>query len=381
MAESENAAAAQNDEPCDEGARPLLLRVKRRRGDAATEEIILATAQARADPKRMRMDEILMQQFGCMGVSGSSSTAAAQAEPEPQRRTRFRKVRTVDLTAFQGKTPQQVNEMLRAWSLVGHAAGPSPREEGDGEGATPRSTSGGSARAGAKAAKPGGSRTPVMRDLARQLSMSARYTQVRSKRLSRGMSAEAAESESALGDAFALYDIVCTDVDEGRSGERDARRRAAKEAAAKAAAEGAILMNYMPMISEYLAATGAAALPPAAGPSGAGDGSAGDDEFVYDVYVPVEGGGEEGGDVPVVEVEDVDDLFWQDPEGEDHDSEDSNAESYYANSYPDDEDGDSSDDDGGGEDWCCPAPAGVPSGRRQPGQSGGGRDGERWDDE
>ncbi|KAG1657940.1 hypothetical protein FOA52_000971 [Chlamydomonas sp. UWO 241] len=140
-------------------------------------------------------------------------------------------------------------------------------------------------------------------------------------------------------------------------------------------------MNYMPMISEYLAATGAAALPPAAGPSGAGDGSAGDDEFVYDVYVPVEGGGEEGGDVPVVEVEDVDDLFWQDPEGEDHDSEDSNAESYYANSYPDDEDGDSSDDDGGGEDWCCPAPAGVPSGRRQPGQSGGVRDGERWDDE
>ena len=135
------------------------------------------------------------------------------------------------------------------------------------------------------------------------------------------------------------YDFICTDVDDGPSAEIRAaakaeRKRQAQERARRAAAEGAILMNCLPMVSEYLKEAGMGPLPAAeveeaarglpAGENGSGvvveggdqDGAAaGDkdddgDDFVYDVYVPVEEGGE-GGEasadgVPVLEVRECD---------------------------------------------------------------------------
>ena len=104
----------------------------------------------------------------------------------------------------------------------------------------------------------------AMRDLAKQLSSTARYTQVRRKRGGGGTAsggggggdsssfAAAPAGSSEGGGAYFLYDIVCTDVDDGtgeaRAAAKAERRQQAQERARRAAAEGAILMNYLPMV-------------------------------------------------------------------------------------------------------------------------------------
>jgi hypothetical protein len=61
-------------------------------------------------------------------------------------------------------------------------------------------------------------------------------------------------SGTASSSGFHLYDIVCTDVDEGPDAAlKEERKRKGREQAAlkaeKAAEEGTILMNYLPMVS------------------------------------------------------------------------------------------------------------------------------------
>ena len=81
------------------------------------------------------------------------------------------------------------------------------------------------------------------------------------------------------------------------------------------------------------------------------------------------------------QVEDQDDLFFEDPVSE-HDSDDSNAESYYANSYPDEDScGGGSDRDEEDEEerreWCHVVARGSGAGRAVVRAAAG----ERWDDE
>lgn len=77
--------------------------------------------------------------------------------------------------------------------------------------------------------------------------------QVRSRRHAARAEQQEQQEREALQSAFHIYDLVCTDVDEGAAAARVERRRQAKERAAKAASEGAILMNYMPMVGTWQA--------------------------------------------------------------------------------------------------------------------------------
>eukprot|EP00798_Chlamydomonas_sp_ICE-L_P004890 gene4890-34656_t len=213
-------------------------------------------------------------------------------------------------------------------------------------------------------------------------------------------------SRTPLKEMFTLYDIVCNGISEEEevAAEEAARARAAraKEERAEqhrreqkmAAEQGTLMVNFMPMVREFLTeeisaltsqhkgstpqapprtfkrpgqksapvaavqAMQAQPLSEAELPGSCPEASAeqsDDEDFVYDVYVPVDdldaGGTEQDTimkdwDIPVVEVEEEydDGGFWDlDPDllaalaAVDHDSEDSNAESFYANSYPDDD--------------------------------------------
>ncbi|GAX78490.1 hypothetical protein CEUSTIGMA_g5929.t1 [Chlamydomonas eustigma] len=419
--------------------KPTYLRIKRRRGDAVTDDLILATAAPRIDPKRLRLDEVLLQMSG-MGVSAGSSCLPSMEPPQSAQRftkkQRFRRVKTVEMSAFQVTSEQDLHHLFTTPSTANEdrsftaalKPGPQASEYVNIHTSLPAETD-----SNKEELVPDG--TLAMRSNARQISASARYKQVQQRRTimmsgrGREMKLAGSNNESSgyalasLSSGFHLYDIVCTDVDEGVAASvREERKRLGKEQAAlkakQAAEEGTILMNYLPMVKEYLQAHNqelllqsqealTKGLPDDAIrssiepdimqediPAECVDQGSNDEEFVYDVYcLAEEGEFDEAEGVPVVEVEDLDDPFLEAAADADHDSEDSNAESYYANSYPDDE---SSRDDEyePEEDWCYVSrpmggAASVNKSRNGLGAGnqyypGGKRStaaGERWDDE
>lgn len=116
-------------------SKPTILRIKRRRGVAAPEEIILEATSA----KRMRPVDILAAQLASMGVEGAASSAE-QPIMEVKRRRRFQIVRTVAHSEFHSKSGDDLLQLLSA-----------PKDAVDG--AAPRSAVKGAAESCAEAGR------------------------------------------------------------------------------------------------------------------------------------------------------------------------------------------------------------------------------------
>jgi hypothetical protein len=336
-------AAPADPPPVPAAAAPPLrvVRVKRKRDVEAPDDLVVEGLAAPAAKRPLH------EALSGLGLAPGAGGAAEAAAAPP---ARFRRVSTLSAAQLGGLSAEALDALLRA---------------------------------GRKRGADGGAPPPPQQPARRK---AARYEQVRRVRgLTLFERTEAAPDP--LRAARGVYDVVAHGAEEASPAP------ASPTAAAAAAAEEALLCNYLPMVREYLAASGggvsaARSAAAAAAAASADEGAeGGDGDYVYDLYVAGEesaaGGGagadadgadadeaarwwelHRAGAAPAVRV--VDDGLWLVEEAPDAPGsggsggdEDSNAEGHYANSYPDEDAGGSSSDGGG---WSSSSASGSEGG-------------------
>ncbi|KAI3428726.1 hypothetical protein D9Q98_007550 [Chlorella vulgaris] len=325
--------AGQADAVVAPSARLRLIRVKRKRGSEAPDDLVV---EGLGVPGK-RANTSLSSAMGGLGLEGPETGAGSTAEAAdeaavsndtsadaPARRPqRYRKLSTLSATQLRAMDQQQLHNLLVS----------GVRQEQEGR----RRVGVKAGSLAASAAEPSAERT----EQRLQAGQSARYEHIRRRR---GLSAFSIteQAEDPLQQLAAVYDVVRHEPLEQEPGELDSeQRRAGNSAAAASAAvqrhhrqleqpraaaqqqrrpsraqravqqydEGTLICNYLPMIRQYLESQGrhmpeprpAQQQQPPAGSSGGQGGLAGmeegddeagsDSEYVYDLYAAAEGWG------------------------------------------------------------------------------------------
>lgn len=284
-----SSASTQQTAGSQDEARPMMVRIKRKRLQPPIEALWLEVSER---PSKRLEAELLA--FSLNDSDTTSSDKAVESKPSM---LLFHHVDTV--TSFGSEETTRVDSLLRKF----HNDSDKDRHR---------------SWVKSKHGKP----LTTSREKHQELASKARFEQVWRSR-------KGATKQDNLSELFHLYDIVRVDLDANllEKHEREAEL-----------AENRLLQDFLPLFKEYLPSVAAEVESSTTTSFVVKE----QDDYVYDVYALREGavGGEAERDIldyPMIQVIDDEQSGWGSSEESEYDSEDSNAENNPINDYPEED--------------------------------------------